>query len=439
MINGMLPTRQQVGACHSLPPCDGANLEDDLSDETLNAILAGLEWNFSVLHEEVEESPCDCVDEPEAPEPQTPEEISAEERERRRLQELYGTPTPRRDTSGTPVPVVDPATLMTLPAELRSMIWWRALRPSNGVVRIVPHRLDQPPFNQQLWSQIRMGGPIDHLDRISVPGYSLFNRRNQETWALLAERRGGGWPPGTIDNEFNLLRTNRALYWEGQGEFWRRVAADGLMFSFGPEVYSRDIPGPIGHVEYDGILSAYTFFETLVRDDPTNFALLNFDPDNPTGPMIFPESRRFTQHMHGIEYLRLIRRVHLDLTNTTLGTDRQALSPDRQVGRTNSIQYLDEVLDRLFNNCTGLEQLSLAFVGWVPDITQQPVSDLLWPYLFFVRVIDSHSSVGRRSSPRSIYPAPATPSSLSKLCALVLAPGPIQSPPVTPAEAPGDV
>lgn len=363
MINDMLSTRQQVGACHSLPPCDGTNLEDDLSDETLNAILARLERNYNVLHEEVEASPCDCADRLDIPEPRTPE-ISDEERERRRLRDLYGTPTPRKTTSTTPLPV-DPTTLMTLPAELRSMVWWRALRPSNGVVRIVPHRMDQPPFNQQIWNQLRMGGPVDHFERFSVLGYNLFNRRNRETWALLGERHGGGGRrAGTIDNDFNILRSNAAIYWEGAEEFWRRVAVDRLMFSFGPEVHSRDMPGPIGHVEYDGILSAYTFFLSLLRDDPT-------------GAMILPPNRRFTPQMHGINFLRQIRRVHLDLTNTTLGTDRQALAPDRQVGRANSIQYLDPLLDMLFNNCTGLEQLSLVFVGWVPDLSQQPVSDLL--------------------------------------------------------------
>lgn len=273
MVNDMMPTRQRVGACHSLPPCDGANPEDDLSDERLAAILARLQWKYSVLDEEVTASPCDCADRRGTPGPKTPEGISDEERER--LRELYGTPTPPRNPSGLPNPQVpqlpqlpqlprDPATLMTLPSEIRNMVWWRALRPSNGIVRVIPHRPLQP--TQNVYNRIRMGGPIDHLERFSVQGQGLFTRRNRETWALLGERHGRGLD-GTIDNDFNILRTNHEVYWEAGGEFWLRATADGLMFSFGPEVHNRD---SMGYVEYDGILSAYTFFSTLVRDDPHN-------------------------------------------------------------------------------------------------------------------------------------------------------------------------
>lgn len=369
MVNGMMPTRQRVGACHSLPPCDGSNPEDDLSDERLAAILARLEWKYSVLHEEVTASPCDCADRRDIREPRTPENLSDEERERRRLQELYGTPTPPRN----PRVPRDPPTLMTLPLEIRNIVWWRALRPSNGIVRIIPHRPLEP--TQNVYNRIRMGGPIDHLERFSVQGQGVFIRRNRETWALLGERHGRG-SDGDIDNDFNVLRTNREVYWEAGGEFWMRAAVDRLMFSFGAENHNQ---AHVGFVEYDGILSAYTFFSTLVRDDPNNPASVEINPDAPTGPPIIPESRRFTQRTRGIDYLRQIRRIHLDLTNTTLGAlgaNRQALRAERHMGRTNSIQYLDNLLDMLYNNCTRLEHLSLALVGWVPDISQQPVSEL---------------------------------------------------------------
>ncbi|POS79486.1 hypothetical protein DHEL01_v202108 [Diaporthe helianthi] len=282
MIDDMMLTRQRLGACHSLPQCDGTNLEDDLSDEVLKAILARLESNYAVLHDEVTASPCDCVDRPAIlPDPETPEVISDEERERRRLQELL--------VHGKPRVPINPATLMTLPAELRSMIFGNALRPSNGVVRIISHRLDgQAGNNYDVYDQTRLGGPIDHLLRFTVPGNTNSGRRNRHTWALLGERHGAVGPNGVVDNDFNILHTHPAFYWEGAGEFWRRAVVDNLMFSFGPEVHKRGRASPFGHVEFDGIRAAYTFLQTLRLDDPANPDSVEVDPDNPTGPMVVP-------------------------------------------------------------------------------------------------------------------------------------------------------
>jgi hypothetical protein len=346
MINELIPIRQRVGGCICGPPCDGTNVEDDLGDAALDAMLARLEWQYSVLHEEVNAAPCDCAERPEIPERRT-EPVEPAEPVVPVVPEIL-------------VPQI-PRTLMGFPEELRSMIWWETLRPRNGIVRIVPYTMIAPSAEDA-----RIGGPEYHRQRFSVPGDTRNVLEPQrETWARLGER----FDPRT--NEYNILRADRQIYEEAEREFWRRVATDRLMLSFGPEVHSRDLPAPTGPAEYNGILSAWTFFMTLLRDDPNN-----------PNTQHFPENLRYMQHMRGVDYLGVIRGVHLDLTNTTMEANRQALTPFQQMGRTNAIQYLDGLLELMHRHLTGLEHLSLAFGGWVPDLSQTPVSDPIWDLCF---------------------------------------------------------
>ncbi|KAH8753509.1 hypothetical protein F5883DRAFT_719405 [Diaporthe sp. PMI_573] len=306
MINELIPIRQRVGGCICGPPCDGTNVEDDLGDAALDAMLGRLEWQYSVLHEEVNAAPCDCAERPEIPERRT-EPVEPAEPVVPVVPEIL-------------VPQI-PRTLMGFPEELRSMIWWETLRPRNGIVRIVPYTMIAPSAEDA-----RIGGPEYHRQRFSVPGDTRNVLEPQrETWARLGER----FDPRT--NEYNILRADRQIYEEAEREFWRRVATDRLMLSFGPEVHSRDLPAPTGPAEYNGILSAWTFFMTLLRDDPNN-----------------PNTQHFPENL------------------------RQALAPFQQMGRTNAIQYLDGLLELMHRHLTGLEHLSLAFGGWVPDLSQTP-------------------------------------------------------------------
>ncbi|KAG8169653.1 hypothetical protein KVR01_000398 [Diaporthe batatas] len=228
---------------------------NNLSNAALNALLARLQWQYCVLEEELEGAPCVCAERPETPE----------------------------------VPDVRIAPdLITLPEELRDMIWWQALAPSNGIVRIVPYNITDPQDGRDR----RIGGPNYHPLRFEVPG-AARERYNRErmTWM----REGEGF--SERHNQFNLLRVNPQIYREADSEFWRMAALRGLMFSFGPEFVEVRDPGPTGSSEYDGILSAWTFFNTLLRDDPA------VDPN-------LPERRRYLQYMPGVDYLPLIRNAH---------------------------------------------------------------------------------------------------------------------------------
>jgi hypothetical protein len=251
---------------------------------------------------------------------------------------------------------------MTLPREIRDLIWWETLRPEDGIVRITPYILD---FNDlRMRNRSRIGGPGYQLTRFSVPGFSLFGRVQRETWGRLGENHYEEW------SEYNLLRVSRQVYGEAEGVFWRRVAGDRLMLSFGAGL--RNFPPG-----YEGLVAAHTFLSTLIRDDPNNPNVLFPNPRDPQGPMVVPEFRRFTQHTRGIDFLPLIRRVHLDLTNqfTCWQARAQTLAPFMRPGRTNAIQYIDTLFDNMYDHLTGLQHLSLVFSGWVPDVRRTPVSD----------------------------------------------------------------
>lgn len=68
MINDLMPIRKRAGGCTCVPPCEATNVDDDLSDETLEAMLARLTRQYNLLHEEVQAPPCDCADRTETPE-----------------------------------------------------------------------------------------------------------------------------------------------------------------------------------------------------------------------------------------------------------------------------------------------------------------------------------------------------------------------------------
>lgn len=242
---------------------------------------------------------------------------------------------------------------MTLPEELRSMIWRATFAPSNGILRIVPYHIEDP--RNELES--RVGGLEYHPRRFEVAGAARPDPEH-DTWMRLGEASS------ERDAQYNLLRVNRQVYREADSEFWRHAVTQAVMFSFGPETLEVHEPGPNGTSEYNGILSAWTFFNTLLRDDPA------------VSPNL-PESLRYLQYMHGVDYLQLIRRVHLDLTDTPLGANRQALAFMRRFNGTNSVQLIDNLLDLMNQRLTGLEHLSLSFGGWLPDMRQTPVSDAI--------------------------------------------------------------
>lgn len=323
IINDLMPIRH-----------DGTKVDDDLSDEALNAMLARLEWRYSLLHGEVKAEPCVCGGTSKTPQtPETPE-------------------TPETDAPGSP-PFRLEATLMGLPLEIRSMIWWEALAPGDGIVRIMPRTLFPGQYG-------RAGGAEYPRERFSVPGRVVVPPGTsqavpqRQTWRRRTEMHHAPlvhyWYNPSV-NDYNLLLVSRQIHEEAEREFWRRAVTDRLMFSFGP----RDRDALAIFEEYNGILSAYTFFMTFLREEPQYL---------PSWP--------------GADYLRLIRRVHLDLTDSPWGGRRQALAGNRLFGQTNAIQYLDDLLDLIHQNLTGLEHLSLAFNGWVPDFRYTPVSGLIW-------------------------------------------------------------
>jgi hypothetical protein len=109
MIDDLVPIQQREDGCTCGPPCDGTNVEDDMSDGALNAMLERLKSQYRVLEDEVTAAACDCAGRHETPEPEqqpqdsglaghspTVEEI--EENRRQLLEELFGTPTPPRGT-----------------------------------------------------------------------------------------------------------------------------------------------------------------------------------------------------------------------------------------------------------------------------------------------------------------------------------------------------
>lgn len=261
-------------ACTGEPPDDG-NSVDNPSDEALDKRIT---------------VPCECA----------------------------GTP----ETVGTPEPGGAPLTLMSLPPELRSMIWWATLAPEAEFVSIVPWRLDLKADG------VRPRNIRFHPKRFEVE----MAPRLRFTY----EREGEHC---NSDASWALLRVNREVYEEAENEYWRRAIVEGLMFSF-----------TCHHFEwsYYGIATAWAFFNDCSE-----------------------------------QYLQAMRRVHLDLRRTgyydTGYQSRAVNSKEIPYGRlTNFAELLNPLLDLMGTRLTGLRHLSLTFSGWVPDVRRMPVSGTKW-------------------------------------------------------------
>lgn len=222
------------------------------------------------------------------------------------------------DTIETPEPGGAPLTLMSLPPELRSMIWWETLAPEAGYVSIVPWRLGLQTEG------VRARNILFHPKRFEVE----MAPRLRFTY----ERQG---EHDSSDASWALLRVNRNVYVEAENEYWRRAIGEGLMFSF-----------TCHHFEwsYYGIATAWAFFNDCSE-----------------------------------QYLQAIRRVHLDLRRPghyDTGYQRQAVdSSETPYGLlTNFAELLDPLLNLMGTRLKGLRHLSLTFSGWVPDVRQTPVS-----------------------------------------------------------------
>lgn len=222
MVQDLLALRQRAGGCPCGPPCDGTSL-DNPSDETLQTMLAKLQWDASVLDEHLE--PCGCVEETEIIE--------------------------------DPIPL----TLMTLPPEIRNMMWWRSVSRQTGYVLIRARRFYISPPDDSSSSDDSSPADNSHafwLDRARfsvdgggrVPPVRWTFHRGDEYWVddddLRVREDPWALPP--------LLRVSRQVYTEVEDEFWRRISSDDLVLSFS----HRNIPG----IEYFGIFAAWTFFNT---------------------------------------------------------------------------------------------------------------------------------------------------------------------------------
>lgn len=298
MVQNLLALRQRAGGCPCGPPCDGTSL-DNPSDETLQTMLAKLQWDASVLDEHLE--PCGCVEETEIIE--------------------------------DPIPL----TLMTLPPEIRNMMWWRSVSRKTGYVQIRARRFIISPADDD--------GPAGHSSgfwferaRFSVEGEGIRRRwtfhRDDEWWVDDddARVREAPWaiPP--------LLRVSRQVFTEVEDEFWRRISSDDLVLAFS----HRGTPG----IEYFGIFAAWTFFNTY-RD------------------------RSFQG----------IRQVHLGLTgyneDRARGAGGEAFPPpiSQRYARNSGRQYLEPLLDLMGTELPNLQFLSLRIGGRVPDEPSGLVSD----------------------------------------------------------------
>lgn len=318
MVQDLLPLRQRAGGCPCGPPCDGTSV-DNPSDETLQTMLAKLQWDASVLDEHLE--PCGCVGEPEIVEE-------------------------------TPEPVLIPRTLMTLPPEIRNMIWWKSVSRRSGFVLIVPRRFYlSPPDDSSSTddsSSVDETSPADNRHdfwfdraRLSVDGGGRVPpvrwtfQRDDEWWVddYDSRKHEAVWalPP--------ILRVSRQVYAEVEDEFWRRICADDLVLSFSHRYASG--------IEYFGILAAWTFFNNYRERG-----------------------------------LQGIRRVHLGLARTDLddrarGAGGEALPEpiDREYGRDTGRVHLEPLLDLMGTELPNLQFLSLRIGGRVPDAPSGLVSD----------------------------------------------------------------
>lgn len=325
MVQDLLAIRQRVGGCICGPPCDGTSVEKP-SDETLQTMLAKLHGDASVLDKNL--MPCDCVGEPEIVEK-------------------------------TPEPVWIPPTLMTLPAEIRNMIWWRWVSRRSGFVLIVARRFyisppDDPGRPHDSSSTDDSSSAEDTSPAVNRDDF-WFNR------ARFSVDGGGRLPPvrwtfqridegRVVDDDLRvhedvwalppLLRVSRQVYTEVEDEFWRRISADDLVLSFSH--------GYASGIQYFGILAAWTFFN--------NYRERGFQG---------------------------IRRVHLSLARSDIddrarGAGGRALREpiDQEVARETGREHLEPLLDLMGTELPNLQFLSLRFGGRVPDIPRSTlVSD----------------------------------------------------------------
>lgn len=255
-------------------------------------------------------------------------------------------------------PARGPLTLMRLPPEIRALIWWEVLRPEGGFVPIVPWgrpgHLDKGRIRASI---LGFSGSLDAL-RFHRARTALIDRKrnpgdDERSSASLVSASSWQRQGEHVDARFgwSLLHINKQIYEEAEAAYWRRVASDGLMFSFGCGRNQGD---------YWGLAAARTFFNDFTT-----------------------------------KYLQTIRRMHLDLRRPDddgpNGYGGQAVVLVRAgVQTVNFARALGAVLDNIGTNLTGLRHLSLTFGGWVPDVRQTPVSGLQCSYYVFLNSTNSY-------------------------------------------------
>ncbi|KAG6362342.1 hypothetical protein INS49_010572 [Diaporthe citri] len=289
--------RQRVGA---------GSAGDDLSDEDLKRTLARLESQVSALKQRTtapSDEPAESTrtvgtqTEPAIPESREPALDGATTTPtdgRAESAAKIGTPTsPGEERTESPTgddvpvePAHGPLTLMRLPPEVRARIWWEALRPEAGFVPIVPWAALQNGYvdnNGRIRARIRTrsSGRFHRartalIDRKSAP---YANERAPEargfahSWMRAGEHWGAPWTGG-----WALLHVNKRVYEEAEAAYWRRVAADGLMLSFGCGIHMAD---------YWGLAVARTFFNDFTTLYLQNIQRVHLDlrrPDRDDGP-----------------------------------------------------------------------------------------------------------------------------------------------------------
>lgn len=263
------------------------------------------------------------------------------------------------DTEVPVEPARGPLTLMRLPPEIRALIWWEVLRPEGGFVPIVPWgrpgHLDKGRIRASI---LGFSGSLDAL-RFHRARTALIDRKrnpgdDERSSASLVSASSWQRQGEHVDARFgwSLLHINKQIYEEAEAAYWRRVASDGLMFSFGCGRNEGD---------YWGVAVARTFFNDFTT-----------------------------------KYLQTIRRMHLDLRRPDddgpKGYGGQAVVLVRAgVQTVNFARALGTVLNDIGTRLTGLRHLSLTFGGWVPDVRQTPVSGLQCSYYVFLNSSNMYS------------------------------------------------
>lgn len=250
---------QRVGA---------ASVGDDVSDEVLKRTLARLESHVSALDGGTT--------------------IAIDGRAESTLK--IGTPTsPREERTESPTNTEisvesshgQPLTLMRLPPEIRTMIWWEALRPESGFVPLRPWGafqwgyVDRGRIRARIvrWHRARTA-LNDRKARPSADPRSSDARGFDHSW----EREGEHWGAPWTGVGWALLRVNKQVYEEAEAAYWRRAVADGLMFSFGCGRNTGD---------YWGLAVARTFFNDFTTLYLQNIQRVHLDlrrPDYDDGP-----------------------------------------------------------------------------------------------------------------------------------------------------------